>query len=379
MLFLDTPHPSLSFIYQSLGCFHSLQPGKSPFEAPSTPALTAQGFVRWQTVQILLEPEEHVPFLQTAVKRFEIRSPNDGRPFPRMLPTEALPRRPDPEMTQWHEDMSDRLRIAAEAENEQRSFDKPDDAESIAGSSVGSQSVVGAAEYFQPRSVARPYHASANISPVSPRARRPDTWHNGKSLSFRDQRRRSLQDHDALWPRDGMTPTEQSYRGSQRSPRSRPSSVLSDATASKSTDDSSASASDASPSPEPARRPRRHRESLYHNPEHHGRRHSAHEPFTARDYVPPRPRSKHGQTLSPQFYIAQMASSDHQNQRPSSSSHVSSSREYDSISHQNGRSPLWRGGSGHFDLPDGPDTPREKNRLRFVNGERGYFEDSHRR
>ena len=335
--------------------------------------------MRWQTVQILLEPEEHVPFLQRAVKRFEIRSPDDSRPFPRILPSEALPRRPDLEMTQWHEDMSGRLRIAAEVENERMSSNKPDDVESIAGSSVGSQSIVGAADYFQPRSTARPYHASANVSPVSPRARRPETWHDGKSSTFHDKRRRSLQDQDGLWPRDGTTPTEQSYRRSQRSHRSGPSSVLSVATASESTDDSSASASDATPSPEPVRRPRRHRESLYHNSEHHRRRHSAHEPFTTRDYVPSRPPSKHGQNLSPQFYIAQTASSDHQNQRPSSSSHVSSSRENNSISHQNGRSPLWHGGSGHFDPLEGLDTPKERNRFRFADGERSYFEDSYRR
>ena len=377
MLFLDTPSPSLSFIYQSLGCLHSLQPSRNPFEAPSTPALTAKGFVRWQTVQILLEPEEHVPFLQTAVKRFEIRSPDDGRPFPRTLPSASLPRTSDPEMTQWHEDMSSRLRIAAEAETERRDSNKPDDLESIAGSSISSQSVVDAAEYFQPRSTTKPYYASVNVNPVSPRARRPDLWQDGKSPSFRDQRSRSLQDQDTLWPRDGTTPTEQSYRRSQRRPRSRPSRVLSVTSASEFTDDSSVSASDATPSPEPVRRPQRHRESLYHNSEHHGRRHSAHEPFNSRDYVPSRPRPKQTQTLSPQFYTAQMPSGSYQDQRPSTSSQINGFREDERISKSNRRGSSDR--DDFIDQPDGSETPRERPRFRFADDERDYFEDSHRR
>ena len=282
-------------------------------------------------------------------------------------------------MTQWHEDMSGRLRIAAEAVNERRASNNQDDEESIAGSSVGSQSIVGSADYFHSRSTARPYHASANVSPVSPKARRPEMWHDEKSSSVREQRRRSLQDQDGLWPRDGTTPTEQSYRRSQRSPRSRPSSVLSVTTASESADDSSTSASEATPSPEPAPRRRRHHESLYYNREHHGRRHSAHEPFTARDYVPSRPRSKHGQNLSPQFYTGHMASSGHQNQRPSTSSQVSSSQENNSMSHPTGRSPLWRGGDGLFDPPDGSEPLRARNGFRSVDDERGYFEVSRRR
>ncbi|KAJ5175654.1 uncharacterized protein N7482_001531 [Penicillium canariense] len=36
-LFLETKTQALSFIYQSLGCFHSLQPSKSPYEPPFSP------------------------------------------------------------------------------------------------------------------------------------------------------------------------------------------------------------------------------------------------------------------------------------------------------------------------------------------------------
>ncbi|KAL8764703.1 MAG: hypothetical protein Q9209_007926 [Squamulea sp. 1 TL-2023] len=110
-LFLETPKASLSFIYQSMGCFHTLQPEKDPYLAPSIPALTIQGFVRWQTVQLLLEPDQHASFLQNAVKRLEIINPADGIPFPDRLPRHALPSRPDPEMIQWHGGVAENLRL----------------------------------------------------------------------------------------------------------------------------------------------------------------------------------------------------------------------------------------------------------------------------
>ena len=114
-LFLDTSRASLSFIYQSLGCLHTLQPEKNPYSPPTVPALTPQGFVRWQTVQLLLEPDEHVPFLQEAVKRFELTNPADGEPFPSVLPREALPIKPDLQMTEWHDTVSEKLMLEAQA------------------------------------------------------------------------------------------------------------------------------------------------------------------------------------------------------------------------------------------------------------------------
>ena len=120
-LFLETPQASLSFIYQSLGCYHSLQPEKNPFAPPSIPVLTPYGYVRWQTVQVLLQPEEHVPFLQEAVKRFEIINPADGCPFPRQLPMETLPVKPDEEMTGWYDRVSAQLLLEEEAAHTRRS------------------------------------------------------------------------------------------------------------------------------------------------------------------------------------------------------------------------------------------------------------------
>lgn len=149
-LFLDTPQASLSFIYQSLGCYHSLQPERNPFAPPSIPVLTPHGYVRWQTVQLLLQPEEHVPFLQEAVKRFEIINPADGCPFPRQLPMETLPVKPDQEMTGWYDSVSARLLLEAEAAHARRSApmdpsvalsDGDPESASINSSPVGNHSI----------------------------------------------------------------------------------------------------------------------------------------------------------------------------------------------------------------------------------------------
>ncbi|KAL4901734.1 hypothetical protein BDW74DRAFT_69527 [Aspergillus multicolor] len=108
VLFLETKPSALSFIYQRLGCFHSIQPSTDPYKPPSLPALQPHGFVRWQTIQLLLDPDEHVSYLQNAVERWDIFSPN-GTLFPKTIPREAFPAEPDPEMIQWHETVSQKF------------------------------------------------------------------------------------------------------------------------------------------------------------------------------------------------------------------------------------------------------------------------------
>ncbi|KAL4911834.1 major facilitator superfamily domain-containing protein [Aspergillus aurantiobrunneus] len=108
VLFLETKPSALSFIYQRLGCFHSIQPSADPYKPPSIPALQPHGFVRWQTIQILLDPDEHVSYLQNAVERWDIFSPN-GALFPKVIPRDAFPAEPDPEMIQWHETVSQKF------------------------------------------------------------------------------------------------------------------------------------------------------------------------------------------------------------------------------------------------------------------------------
>ncbi|KAH8690046.1 hypothetical protein BGW36DRAFT_66697 [Talaromyces proteolyticus] len=107
-LFLETKGPALSFIYQALGCFHTLQPTKNPFEAPCIPALLPMGFVRWQVIQLLLSPDEHSQYLQSAVSRWDVPNPTGGT-FPKVIPREAFPESPDQAMLQWHEKVSRRL------------------------------------------------------------------------------------------------------------------------------------------------------------------------------------------------------------------------------------------------------------------------------
>ena len=117
-LFLETPPPSLSIIYQALGCSHSLQPTSDDFAPPSIPTLTTQGFIRWQTIQLLLGPEEHVPYLQEAVRKFNIINPVTGQVFPPNLPASSFPAKPDEEMVQWHTSTLARLQQEAEEENQ---------------------------------------------------------------------------------------------------------------------------------------------------------------------------------------------------------------------------------------------------------------------
>jgi hypothetical protein len=98
-------------MYKTLGCFHSLQPTSSPFEPPSIPALLPTGFVEWQRLQLLLCPGEHVPFMQEAVRRYDVPKPEGGI-FPKHIPREAFPNHPDESMEKWHQMVTGRLEQA---------------------------------------------------------------------------------------------------------------------------------------------------------------------------------------------------------------------------------------------------------------------------
>ncbi|KAI0853408.1 hypothetical protein F5Y00DRAFT_224636 [Daldinia vernicosa] len=117
-LFLHCPYKSISYIWQALGVQHTLQPTENPFEAPAIPALTLNGFVRWQTIQLLLEPQEHVPFMQFAVRNWALVHPDTGRPFPADLPAEAFPAECDPETDAWHKECARKLREDATPKDE---------------------------------------------------------------------------------------------------------------------------------------------------------------------------------------------------------------------------------------------------------------------
>ncbi|KAL4888504.1 hypothetical protein BDV59DRAFT_188534 [Aspergillus ambiguus] len=120
VLFLETKPSALSFIYQRLGCFHSIQPSSDPYKPPSIPALQPNGFVRWQTIQLLLDPEEHSRYLQVAVELWDIHAPS-GEIFPKPIPREAFPRESDREMVNWHEEVSRRFEVDYRKKNILRS------------------------------------------------------------------------------------------------------------------------------------------------------------------------------------------------------------------------------------------------------------------
>ncbi|WYZ44205.1 hypothetical protein EsH8_VII_000641 [Colletotrichum jinshuiense] len=112
-LFIDMPYPAISYIWQVTGCQHSMQPSEDDFVPPSVPALTLRGFVRWESIEILLGPEEHVPFIQQAVKIWNLKHPETGEPFPPELPSSAFPGKADPQIEKWHKECAEKLRKAA--------------------------------------------------------------------------------------------------------------------------------------------------------------------------------------------------------------------------------------------------------------------------
>ncbi|KFY12490.1 hypothetical protein V492_03840, partial [Pseudogymnoascus sp. VKM F-4246] len=120
-VFIDLPNPQISFIYQSIGCQHTLQPTPDDFHPPTIPALTTRGFVRWQTIEILLDPSGHVPFLQRAVHDFPILNPETGDRFPVDLPASCLPQEPDKAIEKWHNKCAEKLRRDSAADERPRS------------------------------------------------------------------------------------------------------------------------------------------------------------------------------------------------------------------------------------------------------------------
>ena len=88
-------------MYRTLGCFHSLQPTLSAYEPPSVPCLLTAGFVRWQTLQLLLHPDEHAQCMQKAVELYDIPKPVGGH-FPKTIPRESFPAKADEDMEKWH-------------------------------------------------------------------------------------------------------------------------------------------------------------------------------------------------------------------------------------------------------------------------------------
>lgn len=104
---------SIACIYQIQACRFILVQGIDDTEIPSIPALTRKGFVRFEAIQILLDPGTHVPLIQFAVRNWNLKHPDNGTPFPPDLPTDSFPSEPDPDTDRWHQNCGRRLRDLA--------------------------------------------------------------------------------------------------------------------------------------------------------------------------------------------------------------------------------------------------------------------------
>ncbi|KAI4105659.1 MAG: hypothetical protein L6R37_002647 [Teloschistes peruensis] len=294
-LFLDTPQASLSFIYQSLGCYHTLQPEKDPFVPPRLPALTPQGFVRWQTVQVLLKPDVHVPFLQNAVKRLDIINPTDGLPFPHPLPWAALPSRPDPEMVQWHEGVGETLMIASQATPARASsIDRPRAIDPVSAEPSLTSFDDGHSLIDIDRNIDRPQQPPVFRPPPGinlPQSINcpPALTPNGRPWDL-ERRRSSTSDLHSSLPLSNPSYHFPNTRNSDRysGVRHRPQSPSTASTSSVSSSDSS-SISGSSASMSPRLSHARHYHQPHHGPQrhhqpasHHERRHSSNEPYAPR-------------------------------------------------------------------------------------------------
>ena len=74
----------------------------------------------WQTIQLLLGPEEHATFMMQAVQKWDVTDPDTGEVMPKILPRSCFPAVPDSHMVAWYEGVSERLRREAEEEQSMR-------------------------------------------------------------------------------------------------------------------------------------------------------------------------------------------------------------------------------------------------------------------
>lgn len=106
-------------MWQVTGCQHSLvQPPNKDYSPPTIPALSLKGFSRWEALEILLGPEEHVPFIQYAVRNWSLKHPVTGEAFPADLPVSVFPAQADTDVDKWHKSCA--AQLWQEASTEER-------------------------------------------------------------------------------------------------------------------------------------------------------------------------------------------------------------------------------------------------------------------
>jgi hypothetical protein len=50
-----------------------------------------------------LDPAEHVPYIQAALRKFDVIDSKTGKSFPKDLPADVCPKKPDPNLIRWHD------------------------------------------------------------------------------------------------------------------------------------------------------------------------------------------------------------------------------------------------------------------------------------
>ncbi|KAK4100617.1 hypothetical protein N658DRAFT_486659 [Parathielavia hyrcaniae] len=236
--FVDMPHPAISTVYQGLGCQHSLLPSGDDFAAPSIPALTEKGFVRWQTIQTLLGPQTQVPVLQFAAANWALKHPDSGDALPISLPIEAFPSDTDSETDRWHKECARRSRMMAASSEEEAEAPKEPPKPEFTDRKVPSYTHVRVnpttpRDYFaRPVNVtyvhvASPRPTPTGRSPERERARDRESFVRRQTASSTDeaaQRRRSFSDypHSPHEARPVRTPHLAPERGPQHRRHSPP-------------------------------------------------------------------------------------------------------------------------------------------------------------
>jgi len=133
-LFLNTASNNLSILYTSLGCQHSMElPDANDvdwfqpdFSTPElVPVLTEKGFVRWQTLMTLLNPDRHIPFIQRTVGKLSIEHPEIRQALPTDLPLDGFLAEIGETIEKWVTDCSDKVRQKLAADAELEKWDNP--------------------------------------------------------------------------------------------------------------------------------------------------------------------------------------------------------------------------------------------------------------
>lgn len=214
---------SISWMWQVTGCQHSLQPQPdNDFAPPCIPALTPRGFSRWEALEILLGPEEHVPFLQYAVRNWRLRHPETGEPFPEELPKDLFPLQADPDVDRWHQTCGEKLR--EDATQHQKAEDSAKEAKAKATPPEHPEPKYAYVDPFKgqkgPHSRPTPHRTSRPFSYVHVPGRHPHPSHRPARSPDRDARepppdeprRRSFSDYSS--PIQERTPPQTSHSGS---------------------------------------------------------------------------------------------------------------------------------------------------------------------